>query len=61
MSDRPRLRLTPGFAGIEYRQPTAVQLSRAHRETKRTKQDERLSEKLDRLLGSVDDEEEDDH
>lgn len=61
MPDRPRLRLTPGFAGIEYRQATATQLHRAHLERKRTKQGERLSAKLDRLLGTVDDEDDDDH
>jgi len=58
MSERPPLRKTPGFAGLEFRAPTPEQKSSAVREHARFKADRRLVRKLDELLGPVDEEEE---
>ncbi len=46
---------TPKFCGgVESRRPTPKNLERAHRATARSYRDRRLAEKLDALLGSVD-------
>jgi hypothetical protein len=49
---------SPDFAGLTFRRATDQMLDRAHQATRRTFRDRKLAAKLDQLLGSVDDEDE---
>lgn len=59
MTERRPLRLTRGFAGVEYRRASEEAMDAARQRSARTNRENRLSSKLDALLGSVDDDEED--